>query len=309
MLLNRKIKQALSVLGMLLMLVSAPAWTEQAYYTSADEAASALIEAAKSDGSEALKVVLGPELEAIRSGDPVADKAARRRFVEVAEQAIRVNMLGDDRAELLLGPDAWPYPIPMLREARGWRFDIPAGKEELLNRRIGSNELHSIATLRAIVYAQYEYAAADPMNKGVPQYAQRIGSSEGRRDGLYWPVKQGEAESPLGPLVAEAVAVGYGDSEQEGPKPYYGYFYRLLTAQGPNAPGGAKHYLKDGRLTEGFALVAYPAVYGNSGVMSFLVNHQGLIYQKDLGADTGQIAAKIEVYDPDLTWTPVNEDE
>jgi hypothetical protein len=255
-----------------------------------------------------LKLVLGPELEEIRSGDPVADEVARRRFVAAAEQGVQVELVGDGRAELLLGPDAWPFPIPMVQEERGWRFDIPAGKQELLNRRIGSNELHTIATLSAIIDAQYEYAAADPMGEGIRQYAQHIGSSDDRRDGLYWPVEAGEAESPLGPLVAEAVAEGYGEGEQDTPAPYHGYFYRLLTAQGPQAPGGAKSYLKDGRLTGGFALLAYPAVYGNSGVMTFLTNHRGLIFQKDLGPETGEVAAEIEVYDPDLSWTPVEQE-
>jgi hypothetical protein len=291
-----------------LALVFAPAWADQEFFDSADQAATALIEAVKSEGSEALKLVLGPELEEIRSGDPVADELARRRFVTAAEQGVQVELVSEGRAELLLGQDAWPFPIPMIQEERGWRFDIPAGKEELLNRRIGSNELHTIATLSAIIDAQYEYAAADPMGEGIRQYAQRIGSSDDRRDGLYWPVEAGEAESPLGPLVAEAVAEGYGEGEQDTPAPYHGYIYRLLTAQGPRAPGGAKSYLKDDRLTGGFALLAYPAMYGNSGVMTFLANHRGLIFQRDLGPDTGEVAAEIEVYDPDLSWTPVEQE-
>jgi hypothetical protein len=237
----------------------------------------------------------------------VADAGARAQFVESAEQSHRFRSQGDDRGLLLVGPEDWPFAIPLVKEAQGWRFDTAAGKEELLNRRIGSNELHAIATARAYVDAQHEYAARDPLGEGVRQYAQRFRSSEGKRDGLFWPAAEGEPESPFGPLVAEAVEEGYASEGTDQPSPYHGYYYRILLAQGDHAPGGSRSYVNDGRLTEGFGLIAFPAVHGRSGVMTFIVNQRGLMFQKDLGADTESLAAAIDAYDPDPSWTPVAE--
>ena len=173
----------------------------------------------------------------------------------------------------------------------------------MLNRRIGLNEIYTLTALRAFVEAQREYAAADPMGQGTPVFADRILSSEGKRDGLYWPTQPGEPESPLGPLVAEAVGAGYGASPSgEGPRPFHGYLYKILTAQGDQAPGGAMSYLKEGRLTQGVALLAWPARYGHSGIMTFQVNHKGMVYEQDLGEDTGALAAAIDAYNPGAGW-------
>jgi len=293
--------------GIFVMLACAVVRAQPAHYPSPDEAVNALLAAVDSQDEEALTTVLGPDIEELGSGDPVADEAARALFIEKAAEASRVQLDGDDRAELLVGSEEWPFSIPLVKEPGGWRFDIVAGKEELANRRVGSNELHTIATARAYVEAQYEYAARDPRGEGVRQYAQRFGSSEGKHDGLFWTTDEGEPESPLGPLVAQAVEEGYGAGMGHS-SPYHGYYYRILKAQGSNAPGGARSYLKDGRMVDGFGLIAYPAEYGRSGIMTFIVNHRGLMFQKDLGEDTHSLAAAITEYDPDTSWTPVAED-
>lgn len=281
---------------------------QPAYFASPDAAVQALIEALKSDRPDRLETVMGPDVGELGSGDPVADAAARARFVAEAAKGTRIQHTEEGQAELLLGPEEWPFSIPLVKEASGWRFDTEAGKEELFNRRIGGNELHAIATVRAYVEAQNEYAAQDPTGSGVRQYAQRLGSSEGKRDGLYWPAVEGEPESPLGPLVAQAIREGYGGSQRGGQSPYHGYYYRILKAQGQHAPGGAFSYLSDGRLTAGFGLIAFPAEYGRSGIMTFIVNQRGLVFQKDLGDKTGELASSITEYDPDRSWTPVTED-
>ena len=263
----------------------------------------ALIEAAAAEGAEALYAVLGPDLDELVSGDPVADAADRRWFVENAQKAADIEDENADSAILVIGPDDWPFPIPLAKDESGWYFDTKAGIEEILDRRIGRNELYTIASMRAFVDAEREYAAADPDGDGTHTFADRILSTEGKRDGLYWPTKEGEPESPLGPLVAEAVAAGYGaDKSSEGPRPFHGYFYKVLAAQGDRAPGGAKSYLKDGRLTEGFALVAWPASYGSSGIMTFQVNQKGMVYEKDLGEETATAAAAIDAYNPGEGW-------
>ena len=235
------------------------------------------------------------------------DAADRQRFVELAQQEADLEDETDNSAILVVGPEDWPFPIPLAKDDQGWYFDTRAGIEEILDRRIGLNELHAIATARAFVDAELEYAAADPDGDGVRAYAGRLWSSEGKKDGLYWPTKEGEPESPMGPLVAEAVGEGYETREEgEGPRrPYHGYYFKILTAQGPKAPGGPKSYLKDGRPTEGVALVAWPATYGNSGIMSFQVNQRGMVYQADLGEETASAAAAIDAYNPDDDWEPV----
>jgi hypothetical protein len=306
---NGRVKQLVTALAVVLLASwGAAIASAQAYYPSPEEAVGALLAALQSDDPKALRAVLGPEVDELGSGDPVADAAARARFVEGAAERHRIEPRGEDRAELVVGADDWPFAIPLVRDAQGWRFDTAAGKEELINRRIGGNELHAIATARAYVEAQHEYAARDPQGEGLRQYAQRFGSREGKRDGLFWPTAEGEPESPLGPLVAAAVREGYSASESGDPSPYHGYYYRILAAQGEHAPGGAHSYLQDGRMTRGFGLVAYPAAYGSSGIMTFIVNDRGLMFQKDLGEDTEALAARIEEYDPDPSWSPVVED-
>jgi len=275
-------------------------------FESPDAAAMALIEAAAEEGPDALYGVLGSDLEELVSGDPVSDAADRQRFVELAQEEADLEDETEDSAILVVGPEDWPFPIPLAKDDQGWYFDTQAGIEEILDRRIGLNELHAIATARAFVDAQMEYKASDPDGDGVRAYAARLWSTEGTKDGLYWPSKEGEPESPMGPLVAEAVEEGYQvRQEGEGPRPYHGYYFRILKAQGPNASGGAKSYLNDTRLTEGFALLAWPATYGNSGIMSFQVNQRGILYEADLGEDTATAVAAIDAYNPDDDWEPV----
>ncbi|MCG6896006.1 MAG: DUF2950 domain-containing protein [Thiocapsa sp.] len=275
-------------------------------FESPDAAAMALIEASAEDGRDALYGVLGSDLDELVSGDPVADAADRQRFVELAKEAAYIEDETEDSAILVIGPEDWPFPIPLAKDDEGWYFDTAAGVEEVLDRRIGLNELHAIATARAFVDAQLEYAAADPDGDGIRAYAARLWSAQGKRDGLYWQTESGEPESPMGPLVAEAVDEGYGVRKQgEGPRPYHGYYFRILTAQGPSAPGGAMSYMNDGHLTGGFALLAWPAAYGNSGIMSFLVNQRGMVYEADLGEDTAAAAAAIDAFNPDDDWEPV----
>ncbi len=275
-------------------------------YESPDAAAMALIEAAAADGADALYDVLGSDLEQLQSGDPVADAQDRKDFVELASQSADIEDETADSAILVLGPDDWPFPIPLARDATGWYFDTEEGIEEILDRRVGLNELQAIATSRAFVDAEREYAAADPDGDGVRNFADRVWSSEGKKDGLYWPTAAGEPESPMGPLVAEAVEEGYGEHEKgEGPQPYHGYYFKILSGQGPNTPGGAKSYVEDGRLTKGFALLAWPASYGNSGIMTFQVNQRGIVYQADFGEDTATTAPSIETYDLGEDWDVV----
>ena len=212
-------------------------------------------------------------------------------------------MEGADKAVLVLGNQDWPFPIPLVRKDGTWRFDTVAGREEILFRRIGRNELAAIQTILAFVDAQQEYAEKGIGGNGV--YAQRIVSRPATKDGLYWPAQSGEDESPLGDLAASAAAEGYRAGQQR--IPYHGYYYKVLTRQGPNAPGGALDYVVRGKMIGGFALVAYPAQYGNSGVMTFLVNHQGTIYEKDLGEQTAGIAPGMTAFNPDGTWQRVSE--
>ncbi len=292
-------------------LATEPAETDEStaapmHFETPDAAAMELIDAAAADGGDALFDVLGADLDALVSGDPVADAQDRQDFVELARESASIEDETDDSAILVIGPNDWPFPIPLARDADGWYFDTEAGIEELLDRRIGLNELTAIATARAFVDAQMEYLAADPDGDGTPAYADRFWSSEGKRDGLYWPSTDGEPESPMGPLVADAVNEGYGmRAEGEGPRPYHGYFFKILKAQGPNAPGGASDYVEDGRLTGGFALLAWPASYDNSGIMSFQVNQRGIVYQADLGEETAEKAAAIDAYNLGEDWEPV----
>jgi hypothetical protein len=274
-----------------------------ATFATPEEAVHELVLVAEDpDASEKL---LGPGgFSLLRSGDEVADRQDVENVAELARVGLAFEDLGADRKIALLGDERWPLPIPLVREEGVWRFDVEAGREEILNRRVGRNELSTITTLRELVEAQREYAA-EGHDGNPPSYALRIWSSEGRHDGLFWPAAEGEPESPLGPLVAEAFQEGYRPRDQSRPIPYHGYLYRQLTAQGASAPGGARSYLdEEGRLTRGFAVVAWPATYDNSGVMTFVVNQQGIVFQKDLGKDTTRAAARIQAYDPDSSWTP-----
>jgi hypothetical protein len=257
------------------------------------------------DRDELLTIFGSAGADLLDSGDPVRDREGIAWFNEQFEQKISLERLDSGDVMLAVGRQEQPFPIPLRHDGQGWYFDTEQGKEELINRRIGANELQAIAVMRAFVEAQYDYASLDVDGSGKHAYAQRIRSSEGQRDGLYWPVEEGDKESPMGPLVAAAEAKGYGKSAGDGS--YYGYRFRLLTAQGEQAPGGARDYLEDGRLVHGFALLAYPAQYGVSGVMSFQVNHQGIVFQRDLGAQTEQQVAAIDAYNPDQAWLPVRD--
>jgi len=294
--------------GLVLTVLAGAAVGTQAHFPTPDAAVQALIDAAGAQGSEALYAVLGPDSSQLGSGDPAIDDADRQAFVEAAAEQTRIEQKREDFALLIIGNNDWPFPIPLVRDPSGWHFDTAAGEDELVNRRIGRNELYAIAVARAFVDAQYEYAAQGPGGEGVREFARKLRSSAGKHDGLYWPAGEGEPQSPLGPFVAGAVAEGYVAPGGDSSVPYYGYFFRPLQEQGPHAPGGAKSYLNDGRMTEGFALLAYPAEYGVSGVMSFIVNQQGIVFQKDLGEDTSELAAAIQSFDPDATWSPVRDD-
>ena len=281
----------------------------QRTFASPEEAVQALVAAVKAEDRKALAAILGPEgRPLIWSGDRAADQHARARLLRAYEQAHRLETPTDTRAVLLIGPDAWPLPIPVVKEGDAWRFDTAAGKEEILNRRIGRNELNAVQVCLAYVDAQREYARVPREGDGLLKYAMQFRSDPGKKNGLYWRTEAGDEPSPLGPLVAEARAEGQGRKTSSGkPAPYHGYFYRILTAQGPDAPGGAFDYVVDGNLLGGFALVAFPARYGVSGVMTFIVNYQGVVSEKDLGPDTGTLARGMQAYNPNATWKKVEE--
>jgi hypothetical protein len=284
------------------LLLSACSSSGTARFATPDEAVQRLLDSAEDE--DAAEELLGAGgFEMLSSGDEVADRQDFERVVALAREQLAFEDLDPDRKLALLGSEGWEFPIPLVREDGLWRFDVEAGREEILNRRVGRNELSTLETLRVMVEAQREYAGQSDGGRPGP-YATRILSSEGRRDGLYWPVEEGEPESPLGPFVAEAFEEGYRDQEAK-PIPYHGYFFRLLTAQGANAPGGARNYLDEkGQLTRGFAFVAWPATHDNSGVMTFVVNQQGIVFQKDFGPVEN---VPVTSYDPDASWTPTSD--
>ena len=279
--------------------------TGQSHFDTALEAVVALAAAAGKRDVNALLTIFGAEAEDIlRSDDPVQDRQALERFSAAMDQKIALVRRSDDMIGLELGKDDWPFPIPLRHSASGWYFDTAAGRDELLNRRIGANELHTLGVVRAYVDAQYEYAETDPDGDGKADYAERLMSAPGKKDGLYWPVAAGEPESPMGPLVAAAAEEGYRKGSGDS---YHGYHYRILKAQGDAAPGGKRSYLNGDALSGGFGLIAYPAEYGISGIMTFIVNQQGIVFQRDLGDDTSQLAAGIDAYDPGSGWMPTGD--
>jgi hypothetical protein len=294
--------RSLSFAGLLISVFAASAGAQQSF-KSADEAAAALATAAKAGDRAAVLTVLGNDADDIvSSGDDVADKSIRERFIQAYDEKHEIEKHGDDQAMLVIGNDNFPFPIPLVRKSDAWQFDTAAGRQEILFRRVGENELDAIQVSLAYVDAQDEYAARDH-GSGAGVYAQRAVSRPGQKDGLYWPASAGEEQSPLGELAAEATQQGY--RVEGGHQPFHGYYYKILTRQGPHAPGGALDYVVNGRMIGGFALVAYPAEYGNSGVMTFVVNHEGTVFQKDLGPHTADLAAKITAFDPDSSWTKV----
>jgi len=276
-------------------------------FASPEETVKALVDAMKTGDKAQMSVLFGPGSESvISSGDDVEDKAERERFLRNYEEKSSLERKGDDEVLLQVGKDDWPFPIPIRRKGSAWSFDTKAGKEEILNRRIGRNELNTIDVLEAYVVAQREYAKKDRDGDGVYPYAQKFASTPGKKDGLYWKAKEGEEASPLGPFAARAAQEGYTrKAKTEKPSPYYGYYFRILKAQGKHAPGGAYDYVVKGNMILGFGLVAYPAKYGSSGIMTFIVNQEGVVFQKDLGKGTAKAAGAMKTYDPDPTWKKV----
>ncbi len=276
-------------------------------FKSPDEAVKALIDAVRRDDTGELLGIFGSVgKEIIFSGDEVADKIGRDRFVRAYEEMNRLVKANDKKVILYVGKEDWPFPIPLVKVGEGWCFDTQAGKEEILNRRIGRNELNTIQVCLAYVDAQHEYALKNRERGYLPEYAQRFISEKEKKNGLYWDAKEWGEQSPLGPLMAKAAKEGYwGRRTGDKRTPYHGYYYRILKSQGKNAPGGEYDYVVKGKMIGGFALVAYPAEYGNSGIMTFLVNHDGIVYQKDLGKDSEKIAAAMKQFDPDRTWKRV----
>jgi Protein of unknown function (DUF2950) len=289
-----------------LLLLSSPALAAAAKaYPDPTAATDALVAAARSGEIKAVLGVLGDRSKAfLVSGDPVADRAALVRFVELYDRSHELSSPDETTRTLAIGDDAWPFPIPVVKGKTGWSFDTAAGEKEILSRRVGQNELDVIQVCIGYVEAQRDYLGQNPDGASVPHYADRLLSSPGKRDGLYWPSAPGEPESPMGPAVSGAIGQGY-TLKRGANAPYHGYHFRLLTAQGPNAEGGALDYRENGKLTRGFALVAWPAAYGKTGVMSFLVNQSGVVLEKDLGSRTASIASGMKRFDPDPGWKPV----
>lgn len=299
----------MKTMGCMLLCAALLVWSGSAIaqetFATPEAAVDALVGAARSGDSKAIVAVLGPDGQAIvSSGDPVADTNVRENFIAAYDAKHTIELEGNGTRTLILGNDDWPFPISLAGTAGGWQFDTKEGLDEILRRRVGRNELSAIQVALAYVQAQNEYAALDPAGLGHGVYAQRIVSHPGKKDGLYWPTTEGETSSPLGDLAAQASAEGYKAGGK--PIPYHGYYYRILTRQGAGAPGGAYDYLVKGKLKGGFALIATPAEYGNSGIMTFMVNHDGTVFEKDLGLKTAKAAAKIDAFVPDQGWTKVD---
>ncbi len=283
---------------------SVAAKAKQKTFETPAAAVAALIQALRDNNEKELLAILGPGSETlVSSGDQVEDREQSARFIRYYDEKNYLDNEGDKKIVLHVGNNDWPFPIPIVKTGKDWRFDTKLGKEEILSRRIGRNELNTIQTCLAIVDAEREYATRDRDGSGLLEYAQKFFSDKGKKDGLYWEVKPGEKPSPLGLLVAKAQGEGYKKGEK--PAPYDGYFFRILTAQGKDSNGGAYSYLVKGKMIGGFALVAYPASYGVSGVKTFIVNHEGVVYQKDLGPDTAKKAKSMREFNPDKTWEKI----
>ena len=288
--------------AMLILALSSLAQAQQRFKTP-EEAVEALVKAARSGDSKSVVSILGPgSQELVSSGDPVEDAEVRKEYLATYDAGHRIVSEPGKPSVLVMGPDNWPFPIPMVQRDGQWIFDVPAGREEVLARRIGRNELATLKAMLAYWDAQNDYADMTKSKSGQAVYAQRIVSSPGKKDGLYWPTSGNEPPSPLGEAVAAATQLGYRPGAGE---PYHGYRFKILLRQGPTAPGGAVDYIVKGDMIGGFAAVAYPAEYGNSGIMTFIINHEGDIYEKDLGSGTAQLAARMTSFNPDHTWKKV----
>ena len=276
-------------------------------FASPEEAVAALQRATSAADTNALRDVLGPGAEDLQNPDRVQATNELKTFSAALAETNHLMHVSDTLITLEVGDDYWPFPVPIVKKDGSWFFDTDTGKDELLNRRIGKNELATLPTMRAYVDAQREYASLDRDGDGVLEYAQRLVSSPGKQDGLYWPSDSEEGESPFGPLVAFAQVEGYSPELREEHEvergPYHGYYFKILTSQGKHAPGGKYDYVINGNMIAGFAMVAWPAEYGTSGIMTFIVNQQGRVYQKDLGPKTQKLAIEMKAYDPDPSWT------
>jgi len=281
-------------------LISAAEENRQQTYAEAEDAVAALLAALQKKDIDDLLDVFGSQYEEeLVGGDEVASRENREIVAKAMQTRTDLVEDGKDRKILIIGSEEWPLPFPLVREKSRWRFDTAAGIEEIINRRIGRNELNAISTCHAYIDAQVEYATEDRDGDEVLEYAQVITSTEGKKDGLYWEAKEGEELSPFGPFVADAK--GYLEGRDPG-DPFKGYFYKIITRQGAHAPGGRYDYIINGNMIAGFGLIAFPADYGNSGVMTFMCNHNGKVYEKDLGPDSDLIAAGIDEYNPDDSW-------
>ena len=302
------VRLTLCTVALLIMAPAAlPQTAEQKGFASAQEGVTALVEAVKLNDQPMLLAILGPQgSELMSSGDEVADTQGRESFIKAYGEAHKLVLEGGTQAVLVIGKDEWPLPIPLVKSEDRWRFDTQRGEDEILARRIGGNELAAIQVCLAIVDAEREYATRDVDGDGIREYAAQFVSTPGKRDGLYWETTADEPPSPLGPLLAAAAREGYTSSESTPLQPYHGYFYKILTKQGKDAPGGAYEYFINGKMIGGFGVIAYPARYGASGVKSFLVNQDGVVYEKDLGEDTAEIASHTTMFNPNASWTTAN---
>jgi hypothetical protein len=280
----------------------------QHLFSSPEEAVKALRAAAEGKDSAALREIFGPEFRELLTGDDVQDANNARRFATAMAEGCQPVREGEDKVILEIGTNNWPLPIPLVKADGQWHFDTAAGKEEIINRHIGKDELHAAGVCRAYVTAQRQYASANPGSGGGANFAQKFKSTAGKKDGLYWKAAENEPASPFGPLVAEAHAEGYVKTEGAGPHPFHGYYFRILTRQGSAANGGKLDYMSHGSLTGGFALVAYPERWDQSGIMTFIVNQDGKVFERNLGEETSRIAAAMKEYDPNSGWTLVKDE-
>ena len=303
---TRRLTLACPMLCLALLLVSGCAnQGAPRTFASADEAVQTLTNAVRADDVPQLLAIMGADgEEIISSGDENSDRQRRQRFLSLYDEKHTLVPEAADRMTLVIGKADWPFPVPLVKQGSKWHFDSEAGVEEILNRRVGENELSTIEVCKAIADAQREYALRDPDGDGIHEYARQFPSDPGKRNGLFWPTAEGEEPSPLGPLAASAVSEGY-TRRAEGPTPYHGYYFRILQGQGASAPNGALDYVVDGKMTLGFAVIAHPADYGNSGIMSFIMGPDGVVYQKDLGEETAKAAAAIKAFDPGEGWKKV----
>lgn len=284
--------------------------SSQKLFSSPEDALKSLAEAVNAKDKAALDQIFGPSAKELLSGDKVQDDAEFEKFSKHLAEKTNLVKENDSKTILYIGNENWPFPIPIVKTNGKWFFDTEAGKEEILNRRIGEDELIAILVCRTYVKAQREYALKDRDGDGILAYAQKLRSDPGKKNGLFWRHAPGEEPSPLGELVAQARMEGYKKEKsvfKEQPMPFHGYYFKILARQGKNAPGGEYDYIINGNMVGGFALVAFPSNWGKSGVMTFIVNQQGKVYQKNLGANTMETAREMKSYDPDKTWTPVKE--